>query len=77
MRDDFESEVAPLRQEMNSDGGLSVDRIRTVSYGEAPDRLVIPSAAGPGAAGRENRRAVIVFDHPVARHRLATQANAS
>ena len=56
-------------------GGLMPEQIRTVSYGESPDRQVIPGAAGPGAAGRENRRAVIVIDHPdaVRRGALTTQ----
>ena len=47
-----------------SQGGISPNQIRTVSYGESADRQIIPGAAGPGAAGRENRRAVIVIDHP-------------
>ena len=44
--------------------GLMGHQVRAVSYGESADRQVIPGAAGPGAAGRENRRAVIVIDHP-------------
>jgi peptidoglycan-associated lipoprotein len=58
-----------------SQGGLMPEQIRTVSYGESADRQVIPGAAGPGAAGRENRRAVIVIDHPTAASQaeLATQ----
>jgi len=44
--------------------GLMANQVRAVSYGETADRQVIPGAAGPGAAGRENRRAVIVIDHP-------------
>jgi len=55
-------------------GGLMPQQIRAVSYGEAADRQVIPGAAGPNA-GRENRRAVIVIDHPdaAAQAELATQ----
>ncbi len=44
-------------------GGLSAERIRAVSYGEATDRLVSPSGHGPGQAGWENRRVALVIDH--------------
>jgi outer membrane protein OmpA-like peptidoglycan-associated protein len=44
--------------------GVMEDQVRAVSYGESADRQVIPGAAGPGNAGRENRRAVVVIDHP-------------
>jgi peptidoglycan-associated lipoprotein len=53
-----------VRSYLISQGGLSATQIRAVSYGEAAERQVVPGAAGPGAAGRENRRAVIVIDHP-------------
>jgi peptidoglycan-associated lipoprotein len=55
--------------------GLTDDQVRAVSYGESADRQVIPGAAGPGNAGRENRRAVIVIDHPdaAARANVATE----
>jgi len=44
-------------------GGLNPDRVRTVSYGEATDRLVAASAHGPGSEGWENRRVALVIDH--------------
>jgi peptidoglycan-associated lipoprotein len=44
-------------------GGLSSGRIRAVSYGEDPDRLVAADAHGPGAEGWENRRVALVIDH--------------
>jgi peptidoglycan-associated lipoprotein len=46
--------------------GLAEGQIRAVSYGEDTNRLVRPGARGPGEAGRENRRVVIVIDHPTA-----------
>lgn len=44
-------------------GGLSSDRVRAVSYGEAADRLVSPNGHGPGQDGWENRRVALVIDH--------------
>lgn len=44
-------------------GGLSPDHVRSVSYGEASDRLVAPSDHGPGQEGWENRRVALVVDH--------------
>ncbi len=44
-------------------GGLSSDRIRAVSYGEAADRLVAADSYGPGPEGWENRRVALVIDH--------------
>ncbi len=44
-------------------GGLSGDRVRAVSYGEATDRLISASAHGPGNEGWENRRVALVIDH--------------
>ncbi len=43
--------------------GLSGENIRTVSYGESSQRLVTDGQHGPGTAGWENRRVVIVIDH--------------
>lgn len=43
--------------------GLPESRIRTVSYGKSAERLVVPGAHGPGTAGWENRRVVLVIDH--------------
>jgi peptidoglycan-associated lipoprotein len=42
--------------------GLSAAQVRTVSYGEATDRLVLPDAHGPGEPGLENRRVAMVID---------------
>jgi len=44
-------------------GGLSTERIRAVSYGEAADRLVAADGYGPGPEGWENRRVALVIDH--------------
>jgi peptidoglycan-associated lipoprotein len=43
--------------------GMAQDRIRAVSYGENTQRLVAPNSNGPGMAGWENRRVVLVIDH--------------
>lgn len=43
--------------------GIAAERIRAVSYGENTARLVTPGAQGPGTAGWENRRVVLVIDH--------------
>jgi peptidoglycan-associated lipoprotein len=42
-------------------GGLTTERLRTVSYGEARERQVVPGAGGP-AEGLENRRVALVVD---------------
>ena len=42
---------------------LTEDRLRAVSYGENTQRLVMPEGWGPGVAGWENRRVVLVIDH--------------
>jgi peptidoglycan-associated lipoprotein len=41
--------------------GLDPQWVRTVSYGESPERLVAPGRFGPDA-GSENRRVVLVID---------------
>lgn len=38
------------------------DRMKAVSYGEAPERQVVPGAQGPGEEGWENRRVALVID---------------
>ena len=43
--------------------GLSPDLVKTVSYGEAAERLVASESHGPGQEGWENRRVVLVIDH--------------
>lgn len=44
------------------DRGLPSDQLRAVSYGEDPDRQIIPGAAGPGTDGWQNRRVALVID---------------
>ena len=46
-----------------SKGGFAESQVRAVSYGEQTERLV-NRGKGPGTGGRENRRTVIVIDHP-------------
>jgi peptidoglycan-associated lipoprotein len=43
--------------------GLSDMAVKTVSYGEARDRQVVPGAQGPGAEGMQNRRVSLVIDY--------------
>ena len=54
-----------VRNYLVTTGGLSPDQVKAVSYGEDTARLVLPGASGRDA-GRENRRAVIVIDDPMA-----------
>jgi peptidoglycan-associated lipoprotein len=44
-------------------GGLTADKLKAVTYGEARNRQVVPGAKGPGEAGVENRRVALVIDH--------------
>jgi peptidoglycan-associated lipoprotein len=44
-------------------GGLSTEKLKAVSYGEARNRQVAPGARGPGEEGIENRRVALVIDH--------------
>ena len=44
-------------------GGLTGDKLKAVSYGEARNRQVVPGAKGPGEQGIENRRVALVIDH--------------
>ena len=44
-------------------GGLADAQVRAVSYGEDGQRLVQDGAKGPGTAGWQNRRVVMVIDH--------------
>jgi peptidoglycan-associated lipoprotein len=44
------------------EGGLGVDQVRAVSYGEDENRRVT-TAHGPGSTGWENRRVALVVDH--------------
>lgn len=43
--------------------GLSADQLKAVSYGKNTQRLVAPGERGPGQAGWQNRRVVLVIDH--------------
>lgn len=58
-----ERRAESVKSYLVSQGGLSTDRVRTVSYGETSARLVDPSAHGPGQSGWQNRRVVLVIDH--------------
>ena len=52
-----------VRSFLLTQGWLNETQIRAVSYGEDTKRLVRPGQQGPDA-GSENRRVVIVIDHP-------------
>lgn len=52
-----------VKQYLTTAGGLQADRVKTVSYGESPDRQVVPGAQGPGVTGIENRRVALVVDY--------------
>lgn len=52
--------------------GFGAAQVKAVSYGESPDRLLRPKAEGPGEAGIENRRVVLVIDHGGAPPRVVT-----
>lgn len=60
---------------LTDNGGLPAERVRTVSYGEADDRLIAPSEAGEDE-GEVNRRVSLVIDYtgPVAPPTTATTA---
>lgn len=51
-----------VRQYLLENAGLAEERIQAVSYGEDPNRLVNPEAAGPDS-GMENRRVTLVVDY--------------
>lgn len=48
---------------LTTSGGLPADQVKSVSYGEAADRQVVPGARGPGMTGIENRRVALVVDY--------------
>jgi peptidoglycan-associated lipoprotein len=52
-----------VRDYLASNGGLSADELRAVSYGKAVNRQVVKGAHGPGDTGMENRRVTLVIDH--------------
>lgn len=51
-----------VRNYLSESAGLDASRIKAVSYGESPDRLVNPNAAGP-EDGMANRRVTLVVDY--------------
>ena len=51
-----------VRNYLVQNAGLSGDRVRAVSYGENTNRLIRPNATGPGEAGWQNRRVIMVVD---------------
>lgn len=57
------SRADAVKQYLTTAGGLSPDMVKTVSYGEAADRQVVPGARGPGVTGIENRRVAMVIDY--------------
>jgi outer membrane protein OmpA-like peptidoglycan-associated protein len=52
-----------VRDYLTSSGGLTADKMKAVSYGEASNRQVVPGAQGPGEVGVENRRVALVIDY--------------
>ena len=48
---------------LTKNGGLDRERIKTISYGEASKRQVVPGAQGPGETGLANRRVALVIDY--------------
>jgi peptidoglycan-associated lipoprotein len=52
-----------VRDYLTSNGTISNASFRTVSYGEATNRQVVPGAQGPGDAGVQNRRVALVIDY--------------
>jgi peptidoglycan-associated lipoprotein len=59
---------------LTSTGGLDPERVRSVSYGKDPKRLVAPKGKGPGAAGMPNRRVTLVIDYTDAAGSASTVA---
>ena len=51
-----------VRRYLIETAGFQGERVRAVSYGEAPERLVFPDRAGLNA-GIENRRVALVVEH--------------
>jgi peptidoglycan-associated lipoprotein len=51
-----------VRLYMTETAGFRADRVRAVSYGEAPERMVFPDRAGHDE-GIENRRVALVIEH--------------
>lgn len=57
-----ERRAEAVRHYLVGEAGLTSASVRTVSYGEDADRLVVPEAYGPGEDGSVNRRVVLVID---------------
>ena len=55
-----------VRDYLTSNGGLSADELKAVSYGKAVNRQVVKGAHGPGDTGVENRRVTLVIDNAAA-----------
>ena len=55
--------ASAVRAYLVGSSSLTDDQVRAVSYGEDTRRLVMPDNWGPGVAGWENRRVVLVIDH--------------
>ncbi len=52
-----------VKSYLTTTGGIAADMVKSVSYGEAANRQVIPGARGPGMTGIENRRVALVVDY--------------
>ena len=52
-----------VQEYLATSGGMSADKLKAVSYGEARNRQVVAGAKGPGDQGIENRRVALVIDH--------------
>jgi peptidoglycan-associated lipoprotein len=52
-----------VKEYLAAAGGLETAQLKSVSYGESPNRQVLPGAKGPGDMGLENRRVALVIDH--------------
>jgi peptidoglycan-associated lipoprotein len=52
-----------VKEYLATAGGLTGEDLKSVSYGEARNRQVVPGAKGPGDTGVENRRVSLVVDH--------------
>jgi peptidoglycan-associated lipoprotein len=52
-----------VKEYLATAGGFTSETLKSVSYGEARNRQVVPGAKGPGDAGVENRRVALVIDH--------------
>ena len=52
-----------VRDYLTTNGALDGTLLKTVSYGEARNRQIVPGAKGPGEAGFPNRRVALVVDY--------------